>query len=153
MNANIYTPGELRILQSANTIMERKMRQYDVALTRPEDTMHYLQNKIGSNDSEMFYGLFLNNRHRVVEFAQISSGTIDGAAVYPREVVKQALAANAAAVIFAHNHPSGNPEPSQADVTITKRLKEALALLDIRVLDHIVVGHARCISLAERGLI
>ncbi len=100
----------------------------------------------------MFAGLFLDNRHRVIQYHELFRGTIDGAAVYPREVVRYALEQNAAAVIFAHNHPSGVAEPSQADISLTRRLKEALGLVDIRVLDHMVVGHGEVISLAERGL-
>lgn len=154
MTTMIYTPGELRIIQQANTIMERKMREYDIALRSSEDTKWYLRNKISQSPHEVFCALWLDNRHRVIEFQELFRGTIDGAAVYPREVVKAALNHNAAGVIFTHNHPSGNPEPSQADVDLTKRLKEALALVDIRVLDHVVVGDIRNepISLATRGL-
>lgn len=96
--------------------------------------------------------MFLDNRHRVITFEEMFRGTIDGASVYPREVVKAALQHNAAAVIFAHNHPSGVAEPSQADQAITKRLIEALLLVDVRVLDHLVVGE-QVVSFAERGLI
>ena len=101
----------------------------------------------------MFACLFLDNRHRVIAFDELFSGTIDGAAVHPREVVKRALGHNAAAVILAHNHPSGVAEPSRADEAITRRLKEALATVEIRVLDHLVVGDGEMVSLAERGLI
>src|SRR5690606_1944364 len=93
-----------------------------------------------------------DNRHRVIQYRELFRGTIDGAAVYPREVVRQALEDNAAAVIFAHNHPSGVAEPSQADISLTRRLKEALGLVDIRVLDHMVIGHGEVISLVERGV-
>jgi DNA repair protein RadC len=96
--------------------------------------------------------LFLDNRNRVITFEKMFYGTIDGASVYPREVVRMALKTNAAAVIFAHNHPSGVAEPSQADEQITQRLKEALALVDIRVLDHLIVGD-EVVSFAERGLL
>ena len=101
----------------------------------------------------MFCCLYLDNRHRLIAFDELFRGTIDGASVHPREVVKQALARNAAAVILAHNHPSGVAEPSQADELITQRLKEALALVDIRLLDHVIVGDGNCLSFAERGLI
>ena len=97
--------------------------------------------------------MYLDNRHRVISFAELFRGTIDGASVHPREVVKEALSRNAAAVILVHNHPSGLPEPSQADEFITRRLKDALALVDIRVLDHLVVGDGICESFAERGLL
>ena len=101
----------------------------------------------------MFCCLHLDNRHRLIAFDELFRGTIDGASVHPREVVKQALARNAAAVILAHNHPSGVAEPSQADELITHRLKEALALVDIRLLDHVIVGDGSCLSFAEKGLI
>lgn len=154
MNQDIYTAGELRIIKQANTIMERKMRGYDVTLRAPDQTRRYLRNKIGDLPHEVFGALWLNNRHQVIEFEELFKGTIDGAAVYPREVVKAALGYNAAAVIFTHNHPSGNPEPSQADITLTRRLKEALGLVDVRVLDHVIVGPGLdMISLAERGLV
>jgi DNA repair protein RadC len=97
--------------------------------------------------------LFLDNRNRVIECVEMFRGTIDGATVHPREVVKEALGRNAAAVIFAHNHPSGVAEPSQADELITRRLKEALSLVDIRVLDHLVVGGNVVTSFAEQGLL
>ena len=95
----------------------------------------------------------MDNRHRVIEFAQLFRGTVDGTSVYPREVVKEALKHNAAAIILAHNHPSGVAEPSQADERITKRLKAALELVDIRVLDHVIVGRNSTTSFASRGLL
>jgi DNA repair protein RadC len=97
--------------------------------------------------------LFLDNRHRVLKYEELFRGTIDGCSVHPREVVKAALYTNAAAIIFSHNHPSGIPESSKADISLTKRLTEALALVDIRVLDHIVVGGVETVSFAERGLL
>lgn len=99
----------------------------------------------------MFSCLFLNSQHYVVKLEELFIGTLDGAAVYPREVVKRALHHNAAAVILAHNHPSGIAEPSQADINITKKLKQALGTVEVRVLDHLVIGHAQVVSLAERG--
>ena len=99
-----------------------------------------------------FWCLYLDSRHRLIRFEELFRGTIDGATVHPREVLRQALAHNAAAVILAHNHPSGVAEPSQADEMITRRLKEALALVDIRVLDHLVIAGAEAVSLAEKGL-
>jgi DNA repair protein RadC len=104
-------------------------------------------------DHELFGCLFLDNRHRVLEFSELFRGTIDGTSVYPREVVKEALKLNAAAVILAHNHPSGVAEPSQADERITRRLKAALELVDIRLLDHLIVGDGGTTSLAARGLL
>ena len=102
---------------------------------------------------EVFCCLFLDNRHRVLRFDELFRGTIDGTSVYPREVVKEALAVNAAAVILAHNHPSGVAEPSQADERITKRLKSALELVDIRLLDHLIIGDGCATSLASRGML
>ena len=101
---------------------------------------------------EVFSCLFLDNRHRVIEFEELFRGTIDGASVHPREVVQRALYHNAAALILAHNHPSGVAEPSSADRRITQRLKEALALVEIRVLDHFIVGEGQPVSMAELGL-
>ncbi len=123
------------------------------ALTSPEDTRAYLTARLRDQPREIFCCLFLDTRHRVLAFEELFHGTLDGAAVYPREVVKQALAHNAAAVILAHNHPSGVAEPSQADEALTQRLKDALALVDIRVLDHLVVGDGDIASFAERGLL
>ena len=122
-------------------------------LANPMATRDYLRAQLRDRDHEVFCCLFLDNRHRVLAFDEVFRGTIDGASVHPRDVVKLALARNAAAVILAHNHPSGVAEPSQADEMITGRLRDALALVDIRVLDHIVVGDAVCVSFAERGLI
>jgi DNA repair protein RadC len=104
-------------------------------------------------EHEVFCCLYLDKRHRLIQFEELFRGTIDGASVHPREIVKLALQRNSAAVIIAHNHPSGVAEPSQADEFITQRVKEALALVDIRLLDHIIVGDGACVSLAERGLI
>ncbi len=123
------------------------------ALTSPADTRDYLRAILRDRRQEAFCCLYLDTRHRVLKFEELFQGTLDGAAVYPREVVKSALAHNAAAVILAHNHPSGVAEPSRADEALTQRLKEALALVDIRVLDHLVVGEGDITSFAERGLI
>lgn len=120
------------------------------ALENPSATKAYLASQLRSYQHEVFAGLFLDNRHRVIQFEELFTGTIDGASVYPREVVKKAMNCNAAAVIFAHNHPSGVSEPSQADRNITQRLRDALELVDVRVLDHIIVGDD-LISFAERG--
>ncbi|RMD69625.1 MAG: JAB domain-containing protein, partial [Gammaproteobacteria bacterium] len=121
------------------------------ALTSPELTKSYLKARLRDYPHEVFACLFLDNRHRVIAFEELFRGTIDGASVHPREVVKRVLAHNAAAVIFAHNHPSGVAEPSAADRAITLRLKEALALIDVRVLDHVIVGDRETVSLAEMG--
>lgn len=123
------------------------------AIRSPTDTQAFLHAKIRHLGHEMFCCLYLDNRHRVLRFDELFRGTIDGTSVYPREVVKEALAINAAAVILAHNHPSGVAEPSQADERITKRLKSALELVDIRLLDHLIIGNAETTSLASRGLL
>ena len=123
------------------------------AIRSPKDTEHYLMARLGQLEHEMFCCIYLDNRHRVQHFQELFRGTIDGTSVYPREVVKEALNHNAAAVILAHNHPSGVAEPSQADERITTRLKAALELVDIRILDHIVVGKSTCTPFASRGLL
>lgn len=119
----------------------------------PDDTEGFLRARLRHLPHELFCCLFLDNRHRVLRFSELFRGTIDGTSVYPREVVKEALAVNAAAVILAHNHPSGIAEPSQADEQITRRLKAALDLVDIRLLDHLIVGDGPSTSLASRGLL
>jgi DNA repair protein RadC len=123
------------------------------ALQNPQATRDYLRLKLRDLPHEVFGCVYLDNRHRVIAFEELFRGTLDGANVYPREVVKQALAHNAAAIILVHNHPSGVAEPSQADEVITRRLKDALNLVEIRVLDHLIVGDSRCESFAERGLL
>ena len=124
-----------------------------VAIKSPADTEAFLLSKLRHLSHELFCCLYLDNRHRVLRFDEMFRGTIDGTSVYPREVVKEALAVNAAAVILAHNHPSGVAEPSQADERITRRLKSALELVDIRLLDHLIIGDGRATSLASRGLV
>lgn len=122
-------------------------------LDSPAATHRFLIARLRDQPHELFCCLHLDNRHRLIAFDELFRGTIDGASVHPREVVKQALRRNAAAVILAHNHPSGIAEPSQADELITRRLREALALVDIRVLDHCIVGDNGCLSFAESGLL
>ena len=122
-------------------------------LTSPNDTKDFLVSQLRAYPYEVFACLFLDNRHQIICFDEMFKGTIDGANVYPREVVKQALTRNAAAVIFAHNHPSGIAEPSLADKNITQRLQEALKLVDIRVLDHFIIGDNTAVSFAELGLL
>ena len=124
-----------------------------VLLPSPNETRDYLRLRLVDCKAEVFGCLFLDNRHRVIETAELFQGTVDGASVYPRVVVQQALALNAAAIMFFHNHPSGVAEPSHADEAITKRLKDALALVDIRVLDHFIVTAGESVSFAERGLL
>lgn len=140
------------ILEAARAILARRVRR-GAALSNPRITRDFLKLRLAGHDHEVFAILFLDNRHRVIEFVPLFRGTIDGASVYPREVVKEALSRNAAAVILAHNHPSGVAEPSQADELITNRIREALALIDVRVLDHLVVTGDTIVSFAERGLL
>ncbi|WP_456296425.1 DNA repair protein RadC [Vibrio sp. AK197] len=123
------------------------------ALTSPQQTKLYLSSILRDRQREAFYLLYLDNQHRVIHDEILFEGTLDAASVYPREVVKRALEHNCAAVILAHNHPSGVAEPSQADRRITRRISDALALVDIRVLDHFVVGDGDVVSFAERGWI
>ncbi len=122
-------------------------------LSDPTATRKYLRARLRDMPYEVFACLYLDNRHRVIAFEELFRGTIDGASVHPREVVRSALKHNAAALIFAHNHPSGVAEPSDADRRLTRRLQEALGLVDIRVLDHFVVGDGEVASFAERGWI
>jgi DNA repair protein RadC len=119
----------------------------------PTDSTEFLLARLRDRPHEVFCCMFLDNRHRVLAFDELFRGTIDNTTVYPREVVKQALQRNAAAVILAHNHPSGVAEPSEADRIITRRVRDALDLVDVRLLDHFIVGDGSCVSLANRGLI
>lgn len=139
------------ILARAKDCIDQKFSAGE-ALTSSSKTRSYLKLLIGDFEREVFYVLWLNNQHQVIEHGILFQGTIDGSAVYPREVVKAGLSCNAAACIFAHNHPSGVSEPSQADKAITKRLQDALSMVDIRTLDHVVVGHTVA-SMAELGLL
>ena len=143
------------LLQAALELGRRYLEaglERGAALGGPGDTRRYLSARLRGQRREVFACLFLDNRHRVIRFEELFFGTVDGATVHPREVVRQALACNAAAVILAHNHPSGVAEPSRADTALTQRLRDALALVDIRVLDHLVVGDGEAVSMAERGL-
>lgn len=139
------------ILEMTHRHLREQLQRQD-ALTSPDDTRRYLQLRLHHYPYEVFSCIFLDNRHRIISYEELFRGTIDGASVHPREVVRRAIHHNAAALILAHNHPSGVAEPSRADEAITQRLKQALDLVDIRVLDHIVVGDTETISLAERGL-
>lgn len=142
------------IIEQALQILEVRMR-YDITkeeFRSPEESKRYVKLQLAEQEQEVFAALFLDTRHRLISFDKLFYGTIDGTTVHPREVVKVALKHNAAAVIFTHNHPSGVAEPSSSDIQITQRLKEALALIDVRVLDHLIVGES-VVSLAERGLL
>lgn len=140
------------VLEMARRHLQETLQTQD-AFTNPNDTAAYLSSQLRDYQQEVFACLFLDNQHRLIRFEQLFFGTIHGANVHPREVVKRALAHNAAAVILAHNHPSGVAEPSSADIQITQQLKQALDLVDIRVLDHFIVGDGRATSLSEQQLI
>jgi DNA repair protein RadC len=139
------------LIRIAMGILEDRMRRPGGAITSPEECADYLRMRIGELTYEAFGALWLDNRHRLIEARELFRGTIDGASVHPREVVREGLALNAAAVIFYHNHPSGVADPSQADLRITQKLRDALALVEIRSLDHLIIGDGH-VSLAERGL-
>lgn len=145
--------AETIIIEQALAILDMRMFQHGEALTSPRDSAAYLKLKLGSYQWEVFGVLFLDNRHRVLAFEEMFRGTLDGASVHPREVVRAALKHNAAAVILAHNHPSGVAEPSAADRNITRQLRDALQLIGTRVLDHLVIGAGEPASMAARGLI
>ena len=149
-------PAKFVQLQAALELGERYLLgglQKGGALIDPLSTRQFLKHKLREYGREVFACVFLDNQHRVISYEELFFGTIDSASVHPREVVKRALFHNAAAVIFAHNHPSGIAEPSQSDRRITERLKAALALVETRVLDHMVVGDGEVTSFAELGLI
>ena len=141
------------IIEQAKKLISNRLLLSSSPLTSPDETKDFLQLHLSALEHETFTVIFLDNRHRIIDFENMFRGTIDGASVYPREVVKAALKHNAAAVILAHNHPSGVAEPSVADRSITQRLKDALHLVDVRVLDHFVVGSEEIISFAERGFL
>lgn len=138
------------LLQIAQRLARRRLAK-GRKITQPTLAFDYLQVLLQDYEHEVFCAVFLDSQHRVIRFEELFQGTIDSASVYPREVVKKALACNAAAVILVHNHPSGIPEPSDADRRITQRLEDALGLVDIRVIDHVVVGYEGFTSFAEQG--
>lgn len=140
------------VLSHARRVLAKRVRR-GASMSSPESVKAYLQVEIGTLEHEVFCVLFLDAQHKVIALKQMFRGTVTQTSVYPREVVKEALALNAAAVILAHNHPSGSVEPSRADEFLTQTLRSALALVDVRVLDHLVVGAGDISSFAERGLI
>lgn len=139
-----------QILEIARRVVDLQVRD-GMLFSSPAVVKSFLGTKLAGYEREVFVMLSLDTRHRFLDFVELFHGTIDGAEVHPREVVKRALKCNAAAVIIAHNHPSGDAEPSAADRAVTARLKQALALVDVRLLDHFVVGGSNIVSLAERG--
>ena len=140
------------VLDKAQAVIAQRYRAGAPTMTSPARTAEFLRIKLGALDYEVFGFLALDSRHRLIQYVELFRGTIDGASVHPREVVKTALQLNAAAIILVHNHPSAVSDPSRADELITKRLTDALALVDIRVVDHLIVGE-QITSFAERGLI
>jgi DNA repair protein RadC len=150
------SPIERRLVDAAIACLEGKylgQQQAPSALTSPDLVREYISLRLKGLEYEVFSMVLLNNRNVPIKYMEVFRGTIDGATVHIREVVKETLKANAQAVIFAHNHPSGYAEPSPADQRITQRLKDALALIDVRVLDHLIVGSGESVSFAERGLL
>ena len=147
------SPEDQELIAKAVACLESKYLVKKPALNSPEATRDYLKLRLDGIAYEVFALLLLDTRHHVIQYVELFRGTISGANVYPREVVRLALAHDAAAVIIAHNHPSGITEPSQADRQITQRIKYALALIDVRVLDHIIVGAGTGLSFAERGIL
>ena len=153
---NLYTLSEPQTKQDLYNallnILEEDFLRPD-SMNSPDQTRKYLQVKLAPYEHEVFCVIFLDSQHRVIKFEELFRGTIDSASVYPREVLKRCLQLNAAAVIFSHNHPSGIPEPSSADIRLTAKLIDALSLIDVRVIDHIVVGATKSVSFAEQGLL
>lgn len=149
-------PGRAALLaavrESCCRYMEEKLTT-GRAIGSPRDSQDFLLARLRDRPHEVFCCIFLDNRHRVLAFEELFRGTIDNTTVYPREVVQQALRRNAAAVILAHNHPSGVAEPSDADRLITRRIRDALDLVDVRLLDHFVIGDGTCVSFAGRGML
>ena len=155
---DVNTPNGLRpatleeIMTGARQALALRIRK-GTELTSPQQTRDYLMTRLATREFETFCVIYLDNRHRLIACEDLFRGTIDGASVHPREVVKEALKHNAAAVILAHNHPSGVPEPSHADQLLTANLKQTLALVDVKVLDHFIIAADQTLSFAERGLL
>lgn len=149
-----HTLNEDDILALASHIAEKRLADPNMEFTSPSRVANYLKHFIGTREQECFAVLYLDSQHRLIKSIVEFVGTVDGASVYPREIVKRSLQLNAGALIFSHNHPSNSCNPSRADEAITRRLRDALALIDVRVLDHIIVGPGGdSVSMAERGLI
>lgn len=140
------------IIEAARAIAGQRM-QRGASFSNPVGSQRFFQDKLAGLEREVFAAAYLDTRHRLIEYVELFHGTIDGAEVHPREVARQALRCNAAACIVAHNHPSGTPDPSAADRSVTARLKQALALVEVRLLDHIVVGGEKATSMAALGMV
>jgi len=148
-----YAPAEPeQVLAAAQQIVDARMVR-GMSFKDPEVACAFFRDKLGHLEREVFAAVFLDTRHRLIDYVELFQGTIDGAEVHPREVVRAALRLNAAAVLVAHNHPSGEVEPSAADRAVTSRLKQALALVDVRMLDHVIVGGRQSQSMAAKGMV
>ena len=141
---------EGQIVEAARKLVDKRVRR-GTSFRDPSVARGYFRDKLAGLEREVFAAAFLDSRHRLIDYAELFYGTINGAEVHPREVVRHALICNAAAVVAVHNHPSGVVEPSAADRAVTARLKQALSLVDVRLLDHIIVGGSQTLSLAEQG--
>ena len=151
--AGDYRPANAdEVLQAARHVLAGQMRGCE-ALTSPQVVRDFLRVKLGTLEHEVFAVIHLDAQNRVIEYVEMFRGTVSQTSVYPREVVKEALARNSAALLLVHNHPSGVAEPSRADEMLTQTLKSALALVDVRVLDHLIVAGSAILSFAERGLL
>ena len=150
---DLLTQSELQVVNSATGILESKFKREHMISAHPEAVKRYCRLKLGGLDKEVFAVLFLDSHFRLIQYSELFHGTIDRSAVYPREVVKAALACGAANVIFSHNHPSGRVQPSKEDLLITDKLKNALALVDVHVADHIIVSSVGEFSFSEEQLI
>ncbi len=150
MQFQMFSERELAVMAEANQIAKRALCAHSEAFTSPGVVNTFLQTHLRPKCREIFCALWLDNQHRMILLDEVFQGTLDSCTVNPRDIVVNGLKVNAAAVIFAHNHPSGIAEPSRQDRVVTERLVSALSLVDIRVLDHIVVGE-QCVSFAERG--
>jgi DNA repair protein RadC len=152
VGGNVEPASKDQILEAGMKILAARVRR-GASLNSPRSVREFLIMKLGHLNHEIFAVIFLDRRHRVIEYTELFRGTIDGANVYPREVVKAAMEKGAASVVLVHNHPSGVQEQSTADELITKRLQSALALIDVRVLDHLIIAGCDVLSFAERGLL
>lgn len=152
MNRDLFLQSETDILKQAEEILLRRLMRVG-HVRDPGATIEYLKGHLAHRKNEVFGAIFADTRHQVIAIEDIHHGSIDGAEVHPRVVAQRALELNAACVIFYHNHPSGNPQESAADRAVTSRLKSALALFDIRVLDHIIIGGTESLSMASKGLV
>jgi len=148
-----FTAAETKALYKARQILDRHFRAGGVNLSSPQAVRDYLRQHLAGRPHEVFCCMWLDAQNRLIEFEELFRGTLTQTSVYPREIVKAALAHNAAAVLFCHNHPSGVPEPSRADMALTDSLKTALGFVDVKVLDHFIVSDGGTTSFAERGLI